>query len=279
MFDYDSENLIFNLIYDADRSFMPAKDLGEAIIGMSTCLRIAGRVSLLDFEDIYIFPIEVGSVKTPFGYITKKDGKAIIIGAAGGLASSLIFGSLSSIGQWGLAALKNPSGEILNKVDKKVLELCMNSDYRKSISKIAQPINEQNQKVTIKAGNKGYEITCENQYKFIHEDQEPILPELRNGETVTLKGQLTRMNMVPKNDLGFLYKGRTLSIFPNDPEKNVALEYHQFTPLPEVVVTGIVVRDTDYEVPKLKVIKMEAPKDLQQNLFEENTKNIALKQP
>jgi hypothetical protein len=266
LFDTEERFSPVELIYDADRSLMPAKDLGEAIVGMSIALKIAGRVSLLDFEDVFIYPVQEGSVKSYFVYI-KKNKNLIITQINIIVVSQVLISSLNLIGHFGLSAFKNPSTEVISGIDKKVLSLCMNADFRKSIVKIAKPINEINQKVTIKIINKSYEITCDNQYKFLLEEDDPILPELKNGEEVSLVGKLTRMNMVPNNDLGFDYKGRILSLTPRDEDKNVATEYHQFTPLPRVVVSGIVVRKSDFEVPRIKVISMNEVNNNQINIF------------
>jgi len=267
----EEKSSLIELIYDADKSLMPGDDLGEAIVGMTTCLKIAGRAALIDFSGVYVYPIEEGSIKTTFAYI-KDNHEKVIVDVGGNVVGGLILGAFGLIGTYGLATLKNPSGEVLAGVDKKVIEMCMNRDFRKSVSKIAQPLNEVNQKATIKFGSKGYEITCDNQYKFINDDQEKILPELKNGEQVSLIGRLTRMNMVPKNDLGFEYKGRVLSVAPMDDEKNVADEYHQYTPLPQVRIVGIVVRATEYEAPSLRVIRMEDVKDDQLEMFEDDSK-------
>jgi hypothetical protein len=268
LFDMADDKTPLELIYAANINKMPAKDLGEAIIGMTMILKIAGRAAAIDFEDVYVYPIQEGSVKTLLVYVKRNKNKLIAeVGVL--VVGAMILNSFDLIGKFGIAALKNPEAEVMTTVDKKVLELCMNADYRKSVSKIARPVNEENERVTIKVSKDSYEITRENQYKFITEDEEPILPELRNGETVNLVGRLTRMNM-ENNDLGFDYHGRKLSIYPSDPEKHVAIEYHEFTPMPLVVVTGIVTRNSDYEAPRLKVIKMDEFKPTQENLFEES---------
>ncbi len=173
-----------------------------------------------------------------------------------------------------LKATWKASKSILKSANAAVIELCTNAEFRRSITKIARPVNELNQKVIIKVNENSYEINCENQYKFLTEDEEEILPELQNGETVSLIGMLTRMNM-RNNDLGFEYHGKTLSISPVDPDKNVATEYHQFTPLPQVQVMGIVARDNAFVVPRLKVIKMSVPENIQPELFKDNKKELA----
>lgn len=270
LFENDERELIFELIYDANRNLMSAKELGEAILGMAACMSIAGRTVQLDFESVHVYAIGEGSVKTRFTF-TRREQRTIYIAAVGSalgnILSTTFLGTFTLIGQYGLPALKSPTVEILEKVDKKIIDMCTNADFRKSVTKIALPINELNQKVTIKIDGNSYEINCDNQYKFITEDEELILPELRNGETVKLVGTLTRMNM-KNNDLGFEYHDKTLSISPSNPEKNVATEYHQFTPMPRVNVTGIVIRNSDYEVPKLKVISMSEFTEAQTALFD-----------
>jgi hypothetical protein len=45
---------------------------------------------------------------------------------------------------------KNPTAEMLSAADKSVIELCLSGDYRKNISKVTKPIDEDTEKVTIK---------------------------------------------------------------------------------------------------------------------------------
>lgn len=270
LFTTDDEVTRVELTYEADKSLMPAKDLGEAILGMTTCLKIAGRVTKIDFEDVYVYAIEEGSVKTFFVYVRRNQNR-LIADVGTNVVGVAIVGAFGLIGTYGLAALKSPSGDMLKGAEKNAITLCLSADFRRSVVKIARPINEINKKVTIKFGDKGYEITCDNQYKFTNEDEDPILPELRNGETVSLSGTLTRMNMVPKNDLGFSYKGKIISLSPLDPDKNVATEYHQYTPLPQVIVTGVIVRENDFEIPRIKVIRMDKPKNDQIQMFDQAT--------
>lgn len=269
--------LIFELIYDANKSMMSSRDLGEAILGMSTCISVVGRSAKLDFESVHIFPIEHGSIRTLYTFVKRNKDEIIvqtISASLGGVIIAGFLGAVALIGQHGLPALKTPCGEILKSANAAVIELCTNAEFRRSITKIARPVNELNQKVIIKVNENSYEINCENQYKFLTEDEEEILPELQNGETVSLIGMLTRMNM-RNNDLGFEYHGKTLSISPVDPDKNVATEYHQFTPLPQVQVMGIVARDNAFVVPRLKVIKMSVPENIQPELFKDNKKELA----
>jgi hypothetical protein len=281
LFREDEVTLAIELIYDADKSLMRASDLGEAILGMTTCLRIAGRSAAFDFEDVYVSPLEEGSVKAVFRFVRRHKNTLIVgtvSGATGTLLSTLILAPFQLIGQYGLPALKQPSAEVMATVDKKVLEMCMNGDYRKGATKVARPINEVNQKVTIKVDSKSYEINCDNQYKFITEDEEPILPNLVDGETVTITGQLTRLSL-DQNDLGFLYKGRRLSIKPQDRDKTVGTEFHQFfdKPKPLVTITGQVYRDSFYVVPRIGVIIMVEFTPAQTNMFDGDASGSAVK--
>lgn len=272
LFEDDERVLKIELIYAADQSLMRAMDLSEAISGMSTCLRMAGRFSSLDFEDVYISPLEEGSVRAVFRYVKRNRGRLIeatLTNTSGMILGTLILLPFQLIGQYGLPSLKNPNAEMMASVDKKALELCMNSEYRKAVTKVARPIDELNQKVTIKLDGESYEINCDNQYKFVNEDQEPILPDLRNGETATISGRITRINL-DQNDLGLEYMGRKISIFPEDPEKAVGKEFHQFLETPEVTITGIVVRDSDFVPPKIKVLEIREYEPPQLSLLDES---------
>lgn len=267
LFDNFENNLPLELTYTAKDNQMSASDLGEAIIGMSTMMRITGISAGLEFEDVFIYTVEPGSVKTLFVLVKRtRSGKKELTNLGGTVIGGLIILTLQLIAEQGITLLKNPDSEILKTAEKRVLELCMNSLYRDSVGKIAKPLNEENEKVIVKSGDVSCEITRQSKYKFIDEGKELILPELRDGETYRLAGTLTRMNM-KNNDLGFEYHGRTLSIFPADPEKHVANEFYQFLPTPEVIVTGAVVRRSYYEVPKIKVQVMEQFKVEQKMLF------------
>ena len=276
LFKIEEDDKPFEMVYDADRSLMPANYLGDAILGMSTVLKIAGRSMKVDFEDVYVYPVKEGSVKTLFVFVKRTRGKQEFTPLGATVVGGLIVLSFQFIGEYGIAALKNPSAEIMAKVDKQVLELCMNADYRKSVTKIARPIGDENQNVKIKVDSKGYEIDCNNQYKFIDDEEEPILPDLKNGEKVSLPGTLTRMNLV-NNDMGFNYEGNALSIIPNDPKKSVAEEYHQFLPIPRVIVTGIVTRDTYVEMPKIKVISIVEANSTQTSFLDGDASDSATK--
>ena len=271
MFEEIEHELIFELIYDPDKNIMPAKDLAEAIEGMATCMAVVGRVTKLDFETIYVFPPEHGSIKIKLGF-NKREQRviylAVVSGALANVVSQTFIGAFSLIGQYGLPNLKTPPAEVLQQASKEIIAICTNADFRRSVPKIARPLNELNQSVTIKADDKSYTIDCNSQYKFTAEDEEAILPDLIDGSTVTITGRLTRINL-DQNDLGFEYHGRKLSIFPLDRDKAVGKEFHEFLENPIVTITGVVFRDNYFVIPKIGVEKMEEYKPTQNKLFDE----------
>jgi hypothetical protein len=258
MFEDTEHEIIFELIYDADKSIMPAKDVSEAIAGMATAMAITGRITKFDFESIYVFPPEHGSYKLKFAF-SKKEQRIVYLAVAAGALSNVIstvfINALSLFGEYTITAFKHPNGDMVANVQKEVVELCNSNEFRKSVTKFASPISEYNQKLTVRADGKTYEIDCNNQYKFIQEEDETILPDLHDGQQYTLHGKLTRMNL-ESNDMGFLYMGRKLSILPADPEKRVGKEFNQFLENPDVLITGVVVRNSYTVVPIIRVLNM-----------------------
>jgi len=277
LFKEDEISLVFELTYDADSSLMPAKQVAEAITGMSTCMAIAGRTVGLDFETIHVFAPEHGSVKFKFAF-TKREQRVIYIAVAGSVLAQLLgnafTGAFSLIGEYGLPTLKQPSADILEQATKEVVQMCTNVDFRRSVPKIARPLSEVNQQVTIHTTNSSYTINMNNQYKFTTEDEQPILPELRNGETVTITGTITRINL-EHNDIGISYGNRKISITPVDEETAVGKEFHQFLETPIVTVTGLVVRDSEFVVPKIRVFKIVQYKPAQTSFLDDEASSAA----
>lgn len=268
LFSTDMNAFVTELTYDADKSRMPSEELANAILGMTTILKIAGRGAALDFDDVYLTPFEEGSITTPFRFI-KKNGDQIMVNATGNVVSTIILGSFTLIGTYGLHSLTSPKADMFKGINPKIVNVCLNAKYRDAVDKVAKPVSEINQKVTIKIGKEGnYEINCENQVKFLKSETE-ILPDLKNGMEVSLPGRLTRLNLDPYNDLGFEYKSKRLSLTPLDENESI-VKYHDFLPTPYVTVHGIVDRVSMYDVPTIKVtdMKVTQPKIKQSTLLE-----------
>ncbi len=237
-------------------------------MGMDYCLRQAAVVGLLDFDDVYIYPIEEGSVKTTLVYVKKNPWKVV---ERTSYVATILSTAIFLIGNFGAGNFKIPTKEILDAVsDRKVLELCRGYEFRKSLQKVAQPVSEYNETAKIIIGEKTIEINCDNKYDYyVGKENEKILPELVNGETVDLEGQIFRIN-TDTNDLGFKYKGRRISVSPINEEESTA-QFHQFLELKKVKIKGVVIRESEYEVPSIKVIKITEEDQL--NLF--NTKEVS----
>lgn len=259
--NHDDGSII--LIYSADNSTMPAKDFGQAMLGFETCLREIAKFSGLYQEGIYVEPVEFGSLKTKFHYI-RKNPWVIVVGLD--IIVNLLNNSVQLIDKFGASNFKNPQKEILEQIsDKKVLDLCRSYEYRSGLQKIAQPLNETNQKVQIVIGNEKTEINCENKYQYyVDKENEPILPELINGDEVTINGEITRINK-KVNDLGFIYNGYTIGVSPLDKERSTS-NFHEYLEMDRVELTGIVIRNSDFQVPKIKVIAIKQEEDDQLNL-------------
>lgn len=240
-------------MYSVEQSGMRASELGEAILGMSQCLYEAGHVALLNFDDIYVLPIEHGSVKTIFIFIRNQQGISrwdIVVGL--GVLFALINDGFSIIERFGANQVRQQSFEVIQAInDERVLKLCQSSSFRNGAKDVAHPLSEVNEKVTIKYGEKSFEIICDNKYQFYESDNQEILPELTDGQEVTLHGEITRINK-KTNDLGFVYKGKALSVSPSEPDKSIA-DYHVFLTAEEVIVRGLVSRVSMFEVPKIKI--------------------------
>jgi hypothetical protein len=260
LFEIETSSSEILLVYSAANNSMPAKELGEAIIGMEECLKETAKIGTLYYEGINIEPIEPGSIKTKLVYI-KKHPFQVIVGI--GVVAALFNDSFQIIDRFGANNLKNPTSDILEQItERKVLDLCRSFDFRNGLQKVAQPINEVNQKVQIIINNKILQITCENKYQFyIDKQDEPILPELINGQVVVIDGEITRINK-KLNDLGFIFKGYTLNVSPLDKDKNT-VKFHEFLELDKVRLRGIVIRDSYFEVPKIKVSTINSIDDSQ----------------
>lgn len=221
---------------------------------MSQCLKEAANLANLDFDDVFILPIEQGSVKTIFIFIQNKSGSnawQVVVGL--GVVFALVNDGLSVIDKFGATSVKEQDLAVIETItDPRVLKLCQSSSFRNGAKDVVQPLSEVNQKVTIKYGENSFEIDCDSKYKFYESDNEEILPELKEGDVVTLSGEITRINK-KTNDLGFVYKGKSLSLSPNDGEKSIA-DYHHFLTAEQVTVNGIVSRGNKYETPKVKII-------------------------
>lgn len=267
LFKPENNTNIFELVYDATDSIIPAEELGKAIQGMATILNVAAKAASIDFDDVYAFPIEKGSIRLPFK-LGKEDGKIIFLGAAGNVLSTIVIGSFQLIGEQGMSIINTKRADIFSGIDPKIVSVCLNSEYKKAVDSVARPLSEHNRKLTVKMGDKGYEIVCEDQIKFLNNEKEPILPELHDGQEVKLEGVLTRMNLIPNNDLGFEYKKKRISLSPLNDDENIS-KYHGFLETPYVTVHGIVDRATTLDDPKIKVIDMEVtlPKETQIALF------------
>lgn len=254
------------LIYSAVGNAMPAEEFGKAVIGFEECLREAAKIGLLYHEGIFIEPIELGSVKSVFKYIKKNP---LVVVVTIDLVVNLFNNSFQLIDRFGANSFKNPQKEILEQInDKKVLELCRSADFRNGLQKIAEPVSELNQKAEIIIGENNLKITCENKYQFyVNKEDEPILPELVNGEEVVIDGEITRINK-KINDIGFTYKGYALNISPIDKEKSVAL-FHEFLDMDKVSIAGIVIRDSEFKVPKIKVLNIDKFNDSQLSLLKD----------
>ncbi len=246
------------MIYFVDQTGIKASDLGEAILGLSQCLKEAANLANLDFDDVFILPIERGSVKTVFIFIQNQRGRRawdVVIGL--GVVFALVNDGMSVIEKFGANAVRNQEQAVIQTIlDPRVIKLCQSSSFRDGAKDVVQPLSEINQKVTIKYGEKSFEINCDNKYQFYESDEQEILPELIDGEEVTLNGEITRINNTT-NDLGFVYKGKSLSVSPSDGEKSIA-DYHQFLTVDEVTVQGIVSRSSKYETPKIKITEIHS---------------------
>lgn len=180
LFEIETSGSGIFLVYFATNNSMPAKELGEAIIGLEECLKETAKISLLYYDGIYIEPIIPGSIKTKIAFIKKHPFQIIL---EIGVIAALFNDSFQIIDRFGANSLRNPSKEILEQIkDRKVLDLCRSYNFREGLQKVAQPLNEENKKVQILINDKSSQITCKNKYQFYLDKQdEPILQELSNG--------------------------------------------------------------------------------------------------
>lgn len=245
------------LIYSVEQGAISATDLAEAILGMNQCLKETAHLALIDFDDVFVLPIEKGSVKTLFVFVrnvTKVKPWQLVVGLS--VVFSLINDGFDLIQKFGVMKVKEQTIEVTQSIsDPRLLKLCQSALFREGARKVAQPLNEVNQRVTIKYGEKSFVVDCENKASFYESDLEVILPELIDGENVELHGEITRINK-KTNDLGFLYKEKALSVSPIDSEEEIA-DYHLLLKAEEVIVKGIVFRQNMYQTPKIKFIEIK----------------------
>ena len=222
LFEQNSNGFI-ELVYPPNNG-MSAKDIGEAILGMQLCLEEIAKIAKFEDIEIVIFPIEPGSLKTKFAYV-KKHGWKIVIGAD--IVFNLLNNGFDVISHFGANKAHNQSTEVMQySRDINVLELCKSKNFIYGTQKIVAPLAENIEKVEIHYGDNKMEIKCKNRQKFFEElGPESIFPELEDGKTVTIAGEITRINK-GYGDLGFKYKDRTLRCTPFDPQINIT-QFHE----------------------------------------------------
>ena len=263
----ENGNGLISLIYPPDEG-MYAKSVGEAILGMQLCLEEIAKVAKLDDLEIVVFPVEDGSFKTVFAFL-KKDGWKIVVGLD--IVFNLFNNGFDVIEHFGANKAHNLDTEVLQYVqDPNVLALCRSKNFIYGSQKIVGPLSEEVQKVEIRYGEGKLEIKCENKQKYFEElEKESIFPELRDGEEVTIAGEITRINK-GYDDLGFKYKDRTLKCTPFDSEIS-ATQFHEFLEENQVLLTGVVKRSGPYDLPELKVISISKIESQNQaSMFEQS---------
>lgn len=240
------------LTYSGEKGFILARDLGKAILGMELCLKAAADTCNLDYEYIVVKPIEKGSVKTIFLFV-KKNKEAIHVLAS---VATILTSGIILMDRFGSNSFKSPTTEILEAIkDRRVLELCQSNQFRKGAQEIVSPLGEENEIVEINISNQSVSIKCDRKDKFLMKEDEQILPDLKDGDEVSLKGEITRINKT-SNDLGFQYQGYNLILRPLEKEQSSA-DFHNFLAEKEIVLTGKIIRSSLYETPRILVISMK----------------------
>ena len=254
-------NGFIELVYPPSEG-MNAKEIGEAILGMQTCLREAAEIAKIDDFEVIIFPAERGSFKTIFAF-TKKNGWKIIVGID--FVFHLINGGFDLVEHFGANKAHNPDKETIERaMNVEVLDLCKNKNFILGSQKIVSPLKETVQKVEIRYRENETEIKCENRQKFFEElEKEEILPELKNGETINIAGEIVRINK-EYGDLGFRYKDRTIKSSPID--NSSVIQYHNLLEEDQVLLCGMVIRENNFETPQIKIISIKKIKDSQKQL-------------
>lgn len=252
LFRNSNENLL-ELVYSTGDG-MEAEELGRAILGMKICLEEAAKIYGSKDFNIIVLPIEKGSVKTLFIFVRKNHWKMII---AADIIINLMNNSLDLIQQYGVNKSYYQPKEVIDNVQNlKILDLCRNRNFIKGSQEITHPLEESVQKLQIKYNGQSFEINCENRQKFFEEiEEDPILPELENGTEVQLFGEIIRINK-ESNDLGFRYKDRTLKgiLFKNEEDITI---YHDLIKENQVRLKGVVVRESMFKTPQIKIISID----------------------
>lgn len=167
--------------------------------------------------------------------------------------------------------ITNDNGEEL-WITSDVLELYSNcpSSIFNTLTKIVE--EERKLKIGVNTNELVYEETITTNYKYIFsktdDDDEIVLPELRDGEYVEIDGHITRGNE-KSNTIGFLYKGHIITCFPEQGN----IKKHRSNLFSNCLLKGFVDRlDKDgnnkEKRPRIKFIEIQNLEKPQANLFE-----------
>lgn len=116
-----------------------------------------------------------------------------------------------------LVKITNENGQVL-WIPIEVLDLYSNCPQT-IFNKLTKIVEEERELIFgFNEDNVIVEETITNKYKYIftktEEDDEIVLPELRNGEYVEIDGHITRGNE-KSNTIGFMYQGHIITCYPN----------------------------------------------------------------
>ncbi len=250
------------LIYSSNVG-LPGLEIGESIIGMSRILQEVAVVLKVSGVEVIVFPPESGSFKSVFRYVAKNR-KTIIIETTA--VVTLLNQSFGLIQNFGINTTFHQSKPVIDAAQNaQVVELCGSRLFAEGASKVLLPLKEQVRTVKIKADDKSFEVHCEDRSKFfepLDDSGTEILPELVNGNTYNLDGGISRINK-EWNEIGFRYQGIALKAVPYDSDAKVTM-YHDLIPDDQVTLRAIVIRNSNYEKPELRIISMQSA---QQKLF------------
>lgn len=227
-----------------------ARVLGEVILSLQGCVKEAAKI--LKYKDFKtLIKLEFGKDLRIFLRITN------ISPQKRNILVRNLFDAIKTIRDFGANRVFNLEKEIVSEISNpEVLALCSNWKFLENIKNAISLLCLDSEKATFSFGNRKVSIDKSKQVYFSQKIKtKRVLPEMENGETVELTGEITRINK-EYNDIGLRIRNRILRCLLPDKEKEIA-QFHNYINESEVLLRGMVERRSYQETPKIKIISIE----------------------
>lgn len=227
-----------------------ARVLGDVILSLQGCVKEAAKV--LKYKDFKIL------IKLEFSKDLKILLKITNLSAQKrNILVRNLFDAIRTVKSFGANRVFNLEKEVVSEItNPEVLALCSNWKFLEDIKNTTSLLCLDSEKVTFSFGNREVSVNKAKQAYFSQKIKtKRILPEMENGETVELTGEITRINK-EYNDIGLRIRNRILRCLLPDKEKEIA-QFHNYINESEVLLRGMVERKSYQETPKIKIISIE----------------------